>query len=152
MGSKRNLPALAGRQSDGNDFVAPQWGNGLTFVLYAVYRIAHHAPGMVQVQPSLVVAVVCVTGHSDIQVAKGLIRHTHILAGTKGHYLVVGQLLGLFVLALEDELAYLGQCLLGIGIHHLVGLTRPDGLFVQLDMFHGRRTEHHATDDTIAYW
>jgi hypothetical protein len=34
---------------------------------------------------------------------------------------------------------------------HLIGLTCPEGLFIELDMFHSGSAENHSADDTIAY-
>ena len=151
VGGKGNLAFLAGCQADGDDLVAAQGSDGLALVLYTVYLVAHHAPGIVQVEPALIGGIVGMTGHGDIQVAEGLIGHAHVLARTDGHHLLVGQLLRLLVLALKDELAHLGQGLLGMGVHHLVGLSGPDGLFVQLDVLDGRSAEHHAAHDTVAH-
>ena len=131
--------------------VATQRRDDLTFVFHTIYLILYNALGIVNVEPSLIVLIGSMSGHGDIEVTKGLVGHSHVLAGSLGHHLVVGKVLCLFVLPLEDEASHLRQSLLGAGIHHLVGLTCPDGLFVQLDMFHGRRTEHHATYDTIAH-
>ena len=47
VGCKGYLALLAGGQSDGNNVVATQRGNGLAFILHTVYRIAYHTPGIV---------------------------------------------------------------------------------------------------------
>ena len=151
IGRKRNTALLAGRQVDGNDGMAAQRGYRLTLVLHTVHRIADDTLGMVKVQPALIVLIVGMTGHGDVQVAEGLVRHSHVLPHGIGHHLLVGQLLRLLVFTLEDELAHPWQRLAGVGVHHLVGLTGPQRLLVQLDVLHGWRAEHHATDDAITH-
>ena len=135
---------------DSNDFVPTQWGYRLTFVLHPIHAVSYYAFGFIQVQPAFVVLVGSVTRHCDIQVAKGLIRHTHILACRVGHHLLVGQILCLLVFSFENQLAHLRQILLRIGVHHVVGLSCPDGFLVQLDMFYGRGTKHHSTHHAIS--
>ena len=90
------------------------------------------------------------TGHGDIHVAEGLIGHTHILSYCMGHHFLVGQLLGFLVLSFKDEAAHFRQRGLGIGVYDVIGLSCPDGFFIQLDVFHGRCVENHATHHTVA--
>ena len=96
-------------------------------------------------------AVGRMAGHREIQVAEGLVRHTHILSCAYGHHLLIRQCLGLLVLPLEDKLTHLRQVFLRLRMNHLIGLSCPEGLFIELDMLHSRRTEDHAADDTIAH-
>ena len=150
IGRKCNLTFLAGCQMDSNDFVPTQWGYRLTLILHPIHAVSYYAFGFIQVQPAFVVLVGSVTRHCDIQVAKGLIGHTHILASTNGHYLLVGQILCLLVFSFENQLAHLWQILLRIGVHHIIRLSSPNGFFINLDMFYGRGTKHHSTHHAIA--
>ena len=145
---ERNAPRLRSREVYGNHLAA-QRGDGLAFILYSVHFISNDAQGAVNIKQPLIVAIVCMPGHGDIQVAERLVRHAHVLARSKGHHLLVGQLLSLLIATLEDELTHFGQVLLRFGIHHLIRLTGPDGLLVQLYAFHGRRTIYHTAHRTI---
>ena len=105
---------------------------------------------MVKIQLSFVIDVVSMSWHSDIQVAKGLVGHTHILVGSHGHHLVVSEPFRLFISALKDKLTHFRQRLFCLWMDYLVGLSCPDGLFVQLDMFYGWGAKHHSSHHTIA--
>ena len=89
--------------------------------------------------------------HREIEVAKWLVGHAHILSCAHGHHLLVCQGFGFFVFPLEDQLAHLRQVFLRLRMKHLIRLACPDGLLVKLDMFHGRNAEDHASDNAIAY-
>ena len=150
VGGKCNLAFLAGSQVDSDNLMTTQRGYRLTHVLYAIHLVFHHALGIVQVQPTFVVPIVSVSRHCDVQIAKGLEGHTHVLAGSLGHYLCVSQVLCLLVFPFEDELANLWQRLLRVGVHHVVGLSCPDGFLVNLDVLHSRCTKHHTTHHAVA--
>ena len=89
-------------------------------------------------------------GHREIDVAEGLVGHTHVLACRVRHHLVVSQLLCLLVLAFKNQLAHLGKVALCRGIDNVVGLSCPDGFLIQLDVLYGRCAEYHATHDAIS--
>ena len=91
------------------------------------------------------------TGHGYVEVAERLEGHAHVLAGPDGHYLVVGQLLGLAVLALKDKFTHFREVLLGTGVDDVVGLTGPERFFVELKMLDSRDAIYHGTDDAIAH-
>ena len=146
---ERDCSRLRGRQVNGDDLTA-QRGDGLALILHAAYGITYDASRIVDVQQALVVSIIGMTRHSDIQVSEWLVGHTHVLPGTHRHHLLVGQLLCLLVFTLEDKFSHLRQRLTGLGVQHLIGLPSPDGLLVQLYALHGGRTEHHAAHRAIA--
>ena len=84
-----------------------------------------------------------------MQIAKWLIRHTHILSVAHGHHLLIGKILGFFVFTLEDKLAHLWQIFLCLRMTYLIWLSCPDSLFVYLYAFNGRCTKHHTSDDAV---
>ena len=151
VGSEGDLAFLASCQMNGDDRMASQRRDHLPFIAYTIHLITHQGTGIVQIEQSFVVGVACMSGHREIEVAEGLIGHTHILSGTHGHYLLIGQYLGLFVLSLEDELAYFRQISLRLRVEHLIRLSCPKGFLIELDMLCCGCTEDHPTDDTIAY-
>ena len=109
VGGEGNPTFLTGSQTDGDDGVVSQGGDDLAFIAYAIYLIVYQHTGIVEIQQTFVVLVGRMSRHREIQVAKRLIGHAHVLACAHRHHLLIRQGLGFFVFPLEDELAYLGQ-------------------------------------------
>ena len=149
ISGKRDLSLLTCRQMDGNNRMVTEWCDDLTLIPHTIHGIAHSALSIVKVQPALITCIVRMSGHRDIEIAEGLVRHAHILSSGIGHHLGIRQVLCFLVLSLKDQLAYLWQCLLGLGIDDIVRLSCPDGLLIQLDMLHGRCAKDHPTYHTI---
>ena len=150
VGGESDLAFLAGSQVDSNNLVTTQWCYSLAFVFHTIHFVFHDALGVIQVQPALVVPIVSMSRHRDIQVAKGLERHTHVLACCIGHHLGIGQFLCLLVFPFEDEAAHLRQRFLRVGVQHVVGLSCPDGFLIDLNVLHGGCSKHHTTHYSIA--
>ena len=148
---KGNLTLFAGRQMDSNDMMASQWRDDLTLILHPIHTIADNGSPVVQVKESLIIAILRMPRHRNIQVTKRLKGHTHVFLDSTGHHLRVCQCLCLLVFPFENQFAHLRQRLLGIGVDDVIGLSRPDCLLVQLDVFYGRGAEHHTAYDTITH-
>ena len=87
---KGNLSFLVGCQMHSNDMMTTQGGYRLSLVLHAIHRITDNCFAVVYVQPAFKVLIISMTWHSDIQIAKRLVRHTHILIYSTRHHLGIG--------------------------------------------------------------
>ena len=132
------------------DYLAAQRCQRLALVTHAVDGITYHRTGIVEVEQTLIFGIVGMTGHGYPEVAERLVGHAAVLIGTQRHHLLVGQFFGFLVFPFENQLSDLWQVFLGCGVAHLVGLSGPDGLFVQLYPFHGRCAIHHAAHGAVA--
>ena len=132
--------ALVGRELNGNHVIG-QGGYHLPPVADAADVVADAGDGIVDVEVALVGRGVAVVPEFEEYVAQR--EEAHAMRPTDE--ILVDELLGLSLLAIEDELAHLLQMALGLRAVVVVRAAGPESLFVELNLFGvGAAIDHGA--------
>ena len=141
---ERQRALLAGPQLDDNHIVG-QRGEDRTLVFHALIYIRCGGGGIAQVQCPAVFVHVCV---AQLQLQAAHREEAHAVRAFDE--VLVEQLGGLALLALEDELPHLRQFCQRLRTVVRVGAAAPEGLLVQLDFLGVSPAIDHGSQRTVA--
>ena len=114
---------------------------------HAADRVSDCGDGRVEVKLASVVGRGLVAGEIQVEVADGL--EGHLLDGA-GHHLLADEVVGLFVLALEDEPARFRECRESLRVRRVVGAARVERVLVELQALARGSAEDHRGETAVA--